>query len=222
MANLAFTPTLYSFGLEEKTRFFYFLKAFPADDPDLRVKPDMSLSLTLDRTYRYCCCFKKTRVMIPCVFFSSSDDNTMLHYCSRQKLGLFFGGGEKYPKSPLSPEDLQQRIEGDYKLHKPRVRWQRDGPDLQGLEEDGDSSSVDGGGGPPFRPRSLQAGVRAVLQAHLRVDHGPSRSDRIVREAGQGLGRVKELFDSRLHISAWCQDILARPAWAKVVEMQKK
>eukprot|EP00268_Persea_americana_P032957 TRINITY_DN32601_c0_g3_i10.p1 TRINITY_DN32601_c0_g3~~TRINITY_DN32601_c0_g3_i10.p1 ORF type:complete len:124 (-),score=14.12 TRINITY_DN32601_c0_g3_i10:310-681(-) len=69
----------------------------------------MSLSLTLDRTYRYCCCFKKTRVMIPCVFFSSSDDNTMLHYCSRQKLGLFFGGGEKYPKSPLSPEDLQQR-----------------------------------------------------------------------------------------------------------------
>ncbi|KAJ8627746.1 hypothetical protein MRB53_021053 [Persea americana] len=34
MANLAFTPTSYSFILEEKTRFFNFLKAFPADDPN--------------------------------------------------------------------------------------------------------------------------------------------------------------------------------------------
>eukprot|EP00268_Persea_americana_P032958 TRINITY_DN32601_c0_g3_i3.p1 TRINITY_DN32601_c0_g3~~TRINITY_DN32601_c0_g3_i3.p1 ORF type:complete len:125 (-),score=15.15 TRINITY_DN32601_c0_g3_i3:310-684(-) len=69
----------------------------------------MSLSLTLDRTNHYCCFFKVTRVWIPCVFFSSSDDNIMPHYSSRQKLGFFFGGGEKYPKSPLSPEDLQQR-----------------------------------------------------------------------------------------------------------------
>lgn len=34
--------------------------------------------------------------------------------------------------------------------------------------------------------------------------------------------QVKELFDSRPHVSAWCQDVLARPAWIKVVEMQKK
>ncbi|XXG80643.1 hypothetical protein AAC387_Pa09g1459 [Persea americana] len=34
--------------------------------------------------------------------------------------------------------------------------------------------------------------------------------------------QAKELFDSRPHVSAWCQDILARPAWAKVVAMQKK
>ncbi|TXG63475.1 hypothetical protein EZV62_010469 [Acer yangbiense] len=29
------------------------------------------------------------------------------------------------------------------------------------------------------------------------------------------------LFESRPHLSAWCFDILARPAWTKVLEMQK-
>lgn len=33
--------------------------------------------------------------------------------------------------------------------------------------------------------------------------------------------QVKELFNSRPRVSAWCRDILARPTWAKVVEMQK-
>jgi glutathione S-transferase len=32
--------------------------------------------------------------------------------------------------------------------------------------------------------------------------------------------QVKKLFDSRPHVSAWCADILARPAWLKVVAMQ--
>lgn len=32
--------------------------------------------------------------------------------------------------------------------------------------------------------------------------------------------QVKKLFDSRTHVSAWCGDILARPAWLKVVAMQ--
>lgn len=33
---------------------------------------------------------------------------------------------------------------------------------------------------------------------------------------------VKKLFVCRPRVWAWSQDILARPAWAKVVEMQKK
>ncbi|XP_058200151.1 glutathione S-transferase-like [Rhododendron vialii] len=32
--------------------------------------------------------------------------------------------------------------------------------------------------------------------------------------------QVKKLFDSRPRVSAWCADILARPAWLKVVAMQ--
>ena len=32
--------------------------------------------------------------------------------------------------------------------------------------------------------------------------------------------QAKKLFDSRPHVSAWCADILARPAWLKVVAMQ--
>ncbi|XP_058200152.1 glutathione S-transferase-like [Rhododendron vialii] len=32
--------------------------------------------------------------------------------------------------------------------------------------------------------------------------------------------QVKKLFDSRPHVSAWCADILARPAWLKVLAMQ--
>lgn len=32
----------------------------------------------------------------------------------------------------------------------------------------------------------------------------------------------KKLFDARPHLSAWCADILARPAWVKVVKMQQK
>ncbi|KAA8543119.1 hypothetical protein F0562_021386 [Nyssa sinensis] len=30
----------------------------------------------------------------------------------------------------------------------------------------------------------------------------------------------KKLFDARPHVSAWCADILARPAWSKVVAMK--
>ncbi|KAM7501254.1 hypothetical protein LguiB_000158 [Lonicera macranthoides] len=33
--------------------------------------------------------------------------------------------------------------------------------------------------------------------------------------------QVKELFTSRPRVSAWCSDILARPAWLKVVAMRK-
>jgi len=33
--------------------------------------------------------------------------------------------------------------------------------------------------------------------------------------------RVKKVFEERPHVHAWCKDILARPAWAKVVAMQK-
>ncbi|CBI36818.3 unnamed protein product, partial [Vitis vinifera] len=32
---------------------------------------------------------------------------------------------------------------------------------------------------------------------------------------------AKKLFDSRPHVSAWVADITARPAWAKVIAMQK-
>ncbi|KAM7495891.1 hypothetical protein LguiA_020305 [Lonicera macranthoides] len=32
---------------------------------------------------------------------------------------------------------------------------------------------------------------------------------------------VKKLFTSRPHVSAWCDDIMARPAWSKVVAMRK-
>ncbi|KAK4847582.1 hypothetical protein QYF36_003571 [Acer negundo] len=31
----------------------------------------------------------------------------------------------------------------------------------------------------------------------------------------------QHFFESRPHLSAWCFDILARPAWTKVLEMQK-
>nr|AFF18815.2 glutathione S-transferase [Dimocarpus longan]AGC82239.1 glutathione S-transferase [Dimocarpus longan] len=34
--------------------------------------------------------------------------------------------------------------------------------------------------------------------------------------------KAKRLFESRPHVSTWCFDILARPAWSKVLEMQKK
>lgn len=34
--------------------------------------------------------------------------------------------------------------------------------------------------------------------------------------------RAKTLIGSRPHLSAWCSEILARPAWAKVREMVKK
>ncbi|KAG9157229.1 hypothetical protein Leryth_004894 [Lithospermum erythrorhizon] len=33
--------------------------------------------------------------------------------------------------------------------------------------------------------------------------------------------KAKALFDSRPHVSAWCDDILARPAWSKVAGMRK-
>ncbi|KAF8392605.1 hypothetical protein HHK36_022951 [Tetracentron sinense] len=33
---------------------------------------------------------------------------------------------------------------------------------------------------------------------------------------------AKKLLESRPCVRAWCDDILARPAWAKVVEMKKK
>lgn len=33
---------------------------------------------------------------------------------------------------------------------------------------------------------------------------------------------AKKLIESRPRVSAWCSDILARPAWAKVIDMQKK
>lgn len=33
--------------------------------------------------------------------------------------------------------------------------------------------------------------------------------------------QVKKLFTSRPHVSAWCDDIMARPAWSKVVAMRK-
>ncbi|KMS95456.1 hypothetical protein BVRB_008080 [Beta vulgaris subsp. vulgaris] len=34
--------------------------------------------------------------------------------------------------------------------------------------------------------------------------------------------KVKHLFDERPLVSAWCKDILARPAWEKVVALQKQ
>ncbi|KAF8394554.1 hypothetical protein HHK36_020765 [Tetracentron sinense] len=34
--------------------------------------------------------------------------------------------------------------------------------------------------------------------------------------------QAKKLFESRPHVSAWCTDILARPAWTKTLAMQKK
>lgn len=34
--------------------------------------------------------------------------------------------------------------------------------------------------------------------------------------------RVKAVFDARPHVSAWCAGILARPAWKKVLELQKQ
>ncbi|KNA12318.1 hypothetical protein SOVF_127010, partial [Spinacia oleracea] len=34
--------------------------------------------------------------------------------------------------------------------------------------------------------------------------------------------KVKQLLDERPHVSAWRKDILARPAWAKVVALQKE
>lgn len=33
---------------------------------------------------------------------------------------------------------------------------------------------------------------------------------------------AKRLFDSRPHVSAWVADIIARPAWCKVLAMQKQ
>ncbi|KAG2697387.1 hypothetical protein I3843_07G102100 [Carya illinoinensis] len=33
---------------------------------------------------------------------------------------------------------------------------------------------------------------------------------------------IKKLFDSRPHVSAWIADITARPAWSKVLAMQKQ
>nr|P46423.1 RecName: Full=Glutathione S-transferase; AltName: Full=25 kDa auxin-binding protein; AltName: Full=GST class-phi [Hyoscyamus muticus]CAA55039.1 glutathione transferase [Hyoscyamus muticus] len=33
--------------------------------------------------------------------------------------------------------------------------------------------------------------------------------------------KVKSLFDSRPHVSAWCADILARPAWSKAIEYKQ-
>ncbi|KMS95630.1 hypothetical protein BVRB_006410 [Beta vulgaris subsp. vulgaris] len=34
--------------------------------------------------------------------------------------------------------------------------------------------------------------------------------------------RVKKIFDERPHVSAWCKDILARPAWQKTVTLQEQ
>ncbi|KAM3376623.1 glutathione S-transferase [Capsicum galapagoense] len=33
---------------------------------------------------------------------------------------------------------------------------------------------------------------------------------------------VKSLFDARPHVSAWCADVLARPAWSKTLELNKQ
>lgn len=33
--------------------------------------------------------------------------------------------------------------------------------------------------------------------------------------------QVNALFDSRRHVNAWCKDILARPAWEKVIALQR-
>lgn len=34
--------------------------------------------------------------------------------------------------------------------------------------------------------------------------------------------RTRKVFDARPRVGAWCADILARPAWAKVIEMHNK
>lgn len=34
--------------------------------------------------------------------------------------------------------------------------------------------------------------------------------------------KAKAVFEARPHVNAWCADILARPAWSKVLELQKK
>ena len=34
--------------------------------------------------------------------------------------------------------------------------------------------------------------------------------------------QAKKLFDERAHVSAWVKDILARPAWAKTIALQKQ
>ena len=34
--------------------------------------------------------------------------------------------------------------------------------------------------------------------------------------------QAKKLFDSRPHVNAWVADITARPAWLKVIALQKK
>ncbi|XP_059625718.1 glutathione S-transferase PARB-like [Cornus florida] len=33
---------------------------------------------------------------------------------------------------------------------------------------------------------------------------------------------MRRLFDKRVHVSAWCNDIMSRPAWSKVVDMVEK
>jgi glutathione S-transferase len=33
---------------------------------------------------------------------------------------------------------------------------------------------------------------------------------------------AKKLIESRPHVKAWCSQILARPAWLKVLEMKHK
>ncbi|XP_022899091.1 glutathione S-transferase-like [Olea europaea var. sylvestris] len=33
--------------------------------------------------------------------------------------------------------------------------------------------------------------------------------------------KIKALFDARPHVSAWCADILARPAWQKIIALMK-
>ncbi|XP_021775440.1 glutathione S-transferase-like [Chenopodium quinoa] len=34
--------------------------------------------------------------------------------------------------------------------------------------------------------------------------------------------QVKKIFDERPHVSAWCTDILARPAWVKTIALQNQ
>ncbi|KAL3531445.1 hypothetical protein ACH5RR_010767 [Cinchona calisaya] len=34
--------------------------------------------------------------------------------------------------------------------------------------------------------------------------------------------RTRKIFEARPRVASWCADILARPAWAKAIEMQEK
>ncbi|KAF3953142.1 hypothetical protein CMV_021387 [Castanea mollissima] len=77
----------------------------------------------------------------------------------------------------------------------------------------------------------LPPATKLIFEMVIKPNNGLAPDQGVVAEAEAKLGNVldvlmgtpaKKLIESRPRAKAWCYKILARPAWAKVLEMKHK